>query len=119
MQQEGSRVYTPVRLGFPRETQDEATYQGHRIAKGTVSIYDLPSPSVPHSLVQLTIMNLFAANHDPNVFDRPDEFLPERWMNGHKGRTDVASEPGDKLGMPHLTFGVVHTLTYHSFTNNG
>lgn len=56
-------------------------------------------------LSQLVIMNLFAANRDPNVFDQPDKFLPERWLGGHKGRTDLLGEGGDKLGIPHLTFG--------------
>lgn len=55
--------------------------------------------------VQLVIMNLFAGNRDPTTFDRPNEFLPERWLDGHKGRTDLHGEPGDKLGVPHLTYG--------------
>jgi hypothetical protein len=55
--------------------------------------------------VQLVIMNLMAGNRDPVAFDSPDEFLPERWMNGHKGRTDLLVEGGDKLGVTHLTYG--------------
>jgi hypothetical protein len=50
-------------------------------------------------------MNLYAANHDPNVFDYPEEFRPERWMNGHLGRTDIPGPVGDKMGVPFLTFG--------------
>lgn len=50
-------------------------------------------------------MNLFAGNRDPTAFDRPDEFLPERWLDGRKGRTDLFGEGGDKLGVPHLTYG--------------
>jgi hypothetical protein len=30
-------MYTPVRLGFPRETLEGATYKGISIPKGTVS----------------------------------------------------------------------------------
>ncbi|PTU19915.1 hypothetical protein P175DRAFT_0439613 [Aspergillus ochraceoroseus IBT 24754] len=85
---EGSRVFTPVRLGFPRETLNGASYQGHSIPKDTI-----------------VIMNLFACNHDPIAFDHPDEYLPERWLNGRKGRTDLFAEGGDKLGVPHLTYG--------------
>lgn len=50
-------------------------------------------------------MNLFACNRDPATFDRPEEYLPERWVNGRKGRTDLFTEGGDKLGVPHLTYG--------------
>lgn len=34
--QEGSRIYTPVRLGFPRQTLDGASYNGQKIPKGMV-----------------------------------------------------------------------------------
>ena len=50
-------------------------------------------------------MNLMAANRDPNAFDRPDEYLPERWLNGRKGRTDLVGEGGSKIGVTHLTYG--------------
>ena len=55
--------------------------------------------------VQLIIMNLFAGNRDPTAFDRPNDFLPERWLNGRKGCTDLQGEGGDKLGVPHFTYG--------------
>jgi cytochrome P450 len=55
--------------------------------------------------VQLVIMNLFAGNRDPTAFDQPDEFIPERWLDEHKGRTDLLGEGGDKLGVVHLTYG--------------
>lgn len=50
-------------------------------------------------------MNLFQANRDPVAFNKPDEFLPERWLGGYKGRTDLLGEGGAKLGTPHLTYG--------------
>ena len=34
--QEGSRMFTPVRLGFPRQTLDGANYMGHKIPKDMV-----------------------------------------------------------------------------------
>ncbi|KAJ6466465.1 putative cytochrome P450 phenylacetate 2-hydroxylase [Mycena sanguinolenta] len=85
---EGSRIYTPVRLGFPRQTLDGASYNGHKIPKD-----------------MLVIMNLMAGNRDPVAFDRPDDYLPERWLYGHKGRTDTIAEGGYKLGVTHLTYG--------------
>ncbi|KAJ6458944.1 cytochrome P450 [Mycena vitilis] len=41
-------------------------------------------------------------NRDPQRYDLPEEFLPERWMDGHYGRTDV-KQP--KVGVPHLNHG--------------
>lgn len=34
--QEGSRIYTPVRLGFPRQTLNGASYNGQKIPKDMV-----------------------------------------------------------------------------------
>ncbi|KAF2272504.1 putative cytochrome P450 phenylacetate 2-hydroxylase [Westerdykella ornata] len=90
---EGSRIYTPVRLGFPRQTLDGASYMGKKIPRD-----------------MLVIMNLMAGNRDPVAFDRPDEFLPERWMNGRKGRTDLMGEGGDKIGVTHLTYGAARRV---------
>lgn len=50
-------------------------------------------------------MNLMAGNRDPIAFDQPEEFIPERWLNGRKGRTDLPGEGGEKLGVAHLTYG--------------
>ena len=55
-------------------------------------------------LVKLVIMNCFACNRDPAVYNSPDEFIPERWMNGNVGRTDNVTT-NTKLGIPHLTYG--------------
>jgi cytochrome P450 len=105
--QEGSRIYTPVRLGFPRQTLEGASYNGHKIPPGMVRLFSFQSlhPLDSSNPFQLVIMNLMAANRDPIAFDRPDEFLPERWMDGRKGRTDLKGEGGDKLGVTHLTYG--------------
>ena len=56
-------------------------------------------------LAQLVIMNLFACNHDPKAFDRPNEKIPERWLDGRKGRTDLLGGGAHKIGVPHLTYG--------------
>lgn len=46
-----------------------------------------------------------AANRDPVAYDRPDEYLPERWLEGRKGRTDILDKGGEKVGVTHLTYG--------------
>lgn len=50
-------------------------------------------------------MNCYACNRDPAVYDRPESFIPERWTNGHRGRTDIVTVEAEKIGVPHLTFG--------------
>lgn len=55
--------------------------------------------------LQLVIMNLMAGNRDPVAFNHPEEFIPERWLDGRKGRTDLPGQGGEKLGVAHLTYG--------------
>ncbi|KAK2756658.1 hypothetical protein FQN54_005103 [Arachnomyces sp. PD_36] len=108
---EGTRIYTPVRLGFPRQTLDGASYDGHTIPQGTVRI--LPPAEVHNCLVESISDSHRPAcphepdgrNRDPIAFDRPEEYLPERWLDGRKGRTDLPGQHGAKLGVTHLTYG--------------
>ena len=95
-------------LGFPARllkvpviwaTRSLKTWYVHCQAKDSILEGRLISPA------QLVIMNLFAGNRDSKAFDRPDEFLPERWLYGRKGRTDLLGGGGDKIGVPHLTYG--------------
>ncbi|KAF8492259.1 cytochrome P450 [Gautieria morchelliformis] len=85
---EGSRYYVPVRLGFAREAASDSTYNGVTIPAGT-----------------LVIMNCYACNRDPTVYNSPNEFIPERWMNGRTGRTDDVLKADKVGGHPHLTYG--------------
>ncbi|KAJ6557755.1 cytochrome P450 [Mycena capillaripes] len=82
---EAGRYYTSIRLGFPRETHEDAVVDGVLIPKGTLVVY-----------------NSFQINRDPQRYDYPEEFIPERWMDGHYGRTDI-KQP--KVGVPHLNHG--------------
>ncbi|CZR69413.1 uncharacterized protein PAC_19313 [Phialocephala subalpina] len=85
---EAGRYWTPVRLGFFRETQADSNVDGRFIPKDTMIVY-----------------NSYQINRDPSGYDLPDEFIPERWMNGHYGRTDTIGPAGDKIGVPHMGHG--------------
>lgn len=82
---EAGRYYASTRLGFPRETIEDVTIDGVLIPKGTI---------VAH--------NTYSVNRDPARYDYVDEFIPERWLDGHYGRV---SEKGARVGLPHLTNG--------------
>lgn len=84
---EAGRLYCPIRLGFPRETYTDTVVDGAKIPAGTFVIY-----------------NSFQISRDPSVYDRPDEFVPERWLEGRYGRTDTKDGP-EKIGVPHLAHG--------------
>lgn len=82
---EAGRYFASTRLGFPRETTEDVTIDGVLIPAGTI---------VAH--------NTYSVNRDPARYDYVDEFIPERWLDGHYGRV---SEKGARVGLPHLTNG--------------
>ncbi|KAJ7359794.1 putative cytochrome P450 phenylacetate 2-hydroxylase [Mycena albidolilacea] len=82
---EAGRYFASIRLGFPRETHEDVVVDGVLIPKGVLVVY-----------------NSYQINRDPQRYDFPEEFVPERWMEGHYGRTDV-KQP--KVGVPHLNHG--------------
>ncbi|KAJ6600148.1 cytochrome P450 [Mycena sp. CBHHK59/15] len=82
---EAGRYFASIRLGFPRETHEDAVVDGVLIPKGVLVVY-----------------NSYQINRDPQRYDFPEEFIPERWMAGHYGRTDI-KQP--KVGVPHLNHG--------------
>ncbi|MDN5570240.1 MAG: cytochrome P450 [Propionibacteriaceae bacterium] len=63
---ESLRLYPPAAI-VPRHVVRELTFRGHHIKPGTMVIY---SPYATHRM--------------PEVFDRPEEFRPERWLDGLK-----------------------------------
>ncbi|KAJ6602622.1 putative cytochrome P450 phenylacetate 2-hydroxylase [Mycena vulgaris] len=82
---EAGRYFASIRLGFPRETHEDVVVDGVFIPKGVLVVY-----------------NSYQINRDPQRYDFPEEFVPERWMDGHYGRTDI-KQP--KVGVPHLNHG--------------
>ncbi|XP_077968910.1 cytochrome P450 2H2-like [Styela clava] len=59
-----TRHRTLVPLSVPHITTEDVEFRGYNIPKGT--------PVLP---------NLYAVNHDPNVFKNPDDFKPERFID--------------------------------------
>ncbi|PPQ85604.1 hypothetical protein CVT25_012648 [Psilocybe cyanescens] len=57
------RVRPAAPTGIPHATSDDFEYRGYLIPKGAP-----------------IIINVWGIMHDPDLFDRPDEFLPERYM---------------------------------------
>lgn len=84
---EAGRVWVPIRLGFFRATDRDSQVDGYSIPEGTPVVY-----------------NSFQINRDPAGYDQPEKFIPERWMNGHQGRTDTKVVE-DKIGVPHMGHG--------------
>jgi cytochrome P450 len=82
---ETGRYYVTARLGFSRETTEESEVEGVKIPAGV-----------------LVMQNSYWINRDPERYDNPEEFLPERWMSGHYGRMDGKAV---KMGVPHMNHG--------------
>jgi 3-hydroxyphenylacetate 6-hydroxylase len=57
------RFFTVLRLALPRATQKEVKYEGMVIPEGST-----------------VFLNAWACNMDPEVFEKPHEFAPERFL---------------------------------------
>lgn len=62
--QEALRFFSVLPLGLPRKTLKSVSFGGMLIPANTT-----------------VIMNNYAANHDPSVFDEPFVFKPTRWLD--------------------------------------
>ncbi|KAF2102014.1 isotrichodermin C-15 hydroxylase [Rhizodiscina lignyota] len=78
--QEGLRFYPPVPTGFPRKVPAG----GDRI-----SGYEVPEDTSVY-------VSQYATNHSVRNFKQPDEWIPERWLEGNKefaSDNRVATQP--------------------------
>ncbi|KAL1980198.1 hypothetical protein VTN96DRAFT_4464 [Rasamsonia emersonii] len=81
------RYYTVLRLALPRTSIKDITYEGVVIPKGTVFF-----------------LNAWACNMDPEVWDDPETFRPERWL--------------EKPDAPLFTYGIGYRMCAGSLLAN-
>ncbi|KAM4115362.1 hypothetical protein ACJW30_04G143700 [Castanea mollissima] len=90
---ESLRLHPPIPLSLPRETSKSLKFGG----------YDIP----PKTRV---FVNIWAIQRDPKLWDRPEEFIPERFKDNpvdFKGQNfEFIPHGGGRKGCPGLTFGV-------------
>ncbi|KAK3322785.1 cytochrome P450 [Apodospora peruviana] len=81
------RYFTVLRLALPRVSVKDIVHNGVLIPKGTV-----------------VFLNAWACNMDPNVWDDPEEFRPERWLH--------------KPDAPMFTYGIGYRMCAGSLLAN-
>ncbi|KAH6893666.1 cytochrome P450 [Coprinopsis sp. MPI-PUGE-AT-0042] len=75
---EVGRWHTPIPLNFPHGLREDDSYNGYHIpAKTTI------------------LANSWAVMHDPQNFDSPMEFMPERYLNTDGTLNNSVMEPED------------------------
>ncbi|KAJ3563543.1 hypothetical protein NP233_g8874 [Leucocoprinus birnbaumii] len=102
-----SAVFKEVLRCIPHYTIEEDTYEGYRIPKGSI-----------------VLANAVAMLHDGEVFEDPNEFIPERYIRGGKINPDVPDPedyatfgfgrracPGSHIAMANLSITAVSILS--------
>ncbi|KAF5019281.1 hypothetical protein F66182_8718 [Fusarium sp. NRRL 66182] len=74
--------------GIPHATTEDDTYNGHFIPKDTV-----------------VIANIWAIHHDEEIYDRPEEFIPERFLNNKYGTREEPTPEDAEHRRQVYTFG--------------
>ena len=64
---ESLRLHPPVPLLVPRETTDMVDIEGYRVGAGTS-----------------VLVNVWAIQRDPKIWENPNQFIPERFMEENK-----------------------------------
>ena len=63
--QETLRMYTILPMSLPRTLQEDVTFEGYNLPKGTK-----------------VIANMYASSNDPETFENPEKFDPSRFLKG-------------------------------------
>jgi len=95
------RLHPPAPLLLPRETTSAVKLRG----------YDIPAKT-------RVMLNAFSIQRDPKLWNRPDEFLPERFENNDvdfKGQDLFIPFGGGRRGCPGITFGI--TVAEYALAN--
>lgn len=91
---EALRLHPPSPLNLPRESTQKVKLMGYDIPKGTQ-----------------VIINAYAIGRDPLLWEEPEEFRPERFLNtslDYKGNHyDWLPFGGGRRGCPGIQFSVV------------
>ncbi|XP_075085352.1 6,7,8-trihydroxycoumarin synthase [Nicotiana tabacum] len=87
------RLYPPVPLLVPRESMEKTILEGYEIRPGTI-----------------VHVNAWAIARDPEIWENPEEFIPERFLNSnidYKGKDfELIPFGAGRRGCPGIALGV-------------
>ena len=105
-----------------------STFTSTTIPHSTISETTLNGFKIPKGL--LVFVNQYAANHDPNVWENPDEFIPERFLTSSGELINKPQDqyflfsygsrkcPGDEISRLMLVHLMVNLLTLGQFESD-